>query len=82
MPKLLCKCSEVLRYGDIPCSIEWRIISDDAFDKFSGQVDAEEIYRATQTVLRCPRCGRLWVFWDNKKDPKEYVPASTALASS
>jgi len=82
MPKLLCRCSEVLRYGDIPCPIEWRVISDVEFDRFSGQVDAEDVYRATQTVLRCPRCGRLWVFWNDKDDPQEYVPGATAAKPS
>ncbi len=53
MPKLLCKCGKLLRYGEIPCPIEWRIIADTTFEMFAGQVDAEAVYRATQTVLRC-----------------------------
>jgi len=65
----------VLSFSEIPCSIAWRIISDVAFEKFSGQVDAEEIYLATEKVLRCPRCGRLWVFWGPDNRPQEYVPA-------
>jgi hypothetical protein len=77
MPKLLCRCDEVLRFGEIPCPIEWRVISDVDFDRFSGQVDAENIYRATQMMLKCPRCGRLWVFWDKESDtPSEYVPGT------
>jgi hypothetical protein len=75
MPKLLCRCSEILRYGEIPCPIEWRMISDSKLDQFQGQVDAEAIYMATQTALRCPRCGRLWVFWEGESGPSEYVPS-------
>jgi hypothetical protein len=78
MPKLLCKCSEVLRYGEIPCPIEWRLISDVDFERLSGQVDAEAVYQATQMMLRCPRCDRLWVFWDQNADPTEYIPGDAA----
>ncbi len=73
MPKLLCTCKTVLRFSEIPSPIEWRIISDVALEKFTGQVDAEEVYRATETVLRCPTCERLWVFWDRNDTPSEYV---------
>lgn len=75
MPKLLCKCGEALSYGDIPCRIKWRLIADTKFDSFSGQVDAEEVYAATEMFLRCPKCGRLWVFWEGAEVPQEYVPA-------
>jgi hypothetical protein len=77
MPKLLCKCGEVLRYGEIPCPLEWRIISDSKFEEFRGTVNAEEIYMATRTALRCPRCGRLWVFWNEGDAPVEYVPVAS-----
>ena len=77
MPKLLCKCGELLRYGEIPCPIEWRIISDSKFAQFVGNVDAEDVYMATQTVLRCPKCGRLWIFWDDGGTAYEYVPGGS-----
>jgi len=74
MPRILCKCGETLRYGDIPCPIEWRFISDKDFDRFSGMVDSEEVYSATRSFLRCPSCKRLWVYWNGfSSDPTEYV---------
>jgi hypothetical protein len=73
MPKLLCKCGEVLSYGAIPCPVEWRLLSDVKFDTFSGQIDAEAIYRATDMMLRCPRCDRLWIFWNGQEVPTEYL---------
>ena len=76
MPKLACKCGEVLSYGAIPCPIEWRMLSDTKFDTFVGSVDAEAVYRASDTLLRCPRCGRLWVFWEGSGTPSEYVKVS------
>jgi hypothetical protein len=72
MPNILCRCDEILSYGEIPSPIEWRIISDVRFDDFSGVVDAEEIYMATDMMLRCRKCGRLWVFWEGSSVPTEY----------
>jgi hypothetical protein len=43
------------------------------FEKFAGRVDAEDVYRATKTVIGCPVCHRLWIFWDKESDPAEYV---------
>lgn len=75
MPKMLCTCGEVLRWGEIPNPIEWLMIADGDFDRFRGPVEAEEIYRAMTHLLRCPRCGRIWVFWEGfAAAPEEYVP--------
>jgi hypothetical protein len=40
-----------------------------AYDQFSGDVDAEEIYRAMLPMLKCPSCERLWVFWEGFAKP-------------
>jgi hypothetical protein len=74
MPKVQCTCGEVLSFSGIPSPVEWRIISDVKFDRFAGQVDAEAIYRGSDMMLKCPQCGRLWVFWEGADDPIEYVP--------
>lgn len=74
MPKLTCRCGEILRYGEIPSPIEWKIISDVAYDQFSGPIDAEDIYAAMESLLRCPHCARLWVFWNGfEAEPQEYI---------
>jgi hypothetical protein len=44
-------------------------ISDEAYDKFSGLVDAEEVYRAMAPVLRCRNRGRLWIYWEGFSRP-------------
>jgi hypothetical protein len=73
MPAIKCKCGEILRYGEIPNPIEWLFISDTAYDKLTGVIEAEDLYRAMKTFLRCPACERLWVFWDGFNDgPSEY----------
>lgn len=77
MPKTTCSCGEILRYGEIPCPIEWLLISDCDFDKFAGMVNSEEIYMSMKSLLRCPKCNRLWVFWDGfNNPPEEFVPKS------
>lgn len=75
MPKIICKCGVTLRYGDIPNPIEWLMIADEDFDKFSGSVDAEELYVIFTHMLRCPNCSRLWVFWNGfSEDPQVFTP--------
>ncbi|PJB35220.1 MAG: hypothetical protein CO108_26270 [Deltaproteobacteria bacterium CG_4_9_14_3_um_filter_63_12] len=75
MPKLRCTCSEVLNYGEIPCPIEWLTISDVEFDGLSKPCDLEVLYQRMTSLLQCPDCGRLWVFWEGfGKPPTEYVP--------
>ena len=47
-----------------------------AYDKFAATIDVEELYKAMQSFLKCPRCGGLWCFWEGfAKPPTEYVPA-------
>lgn len=77
MPKIKCSCNEVIQYGEIPSPYEWLLISDVEFDKYSGLIDAEEVYRDMKRLLKCPNCGRLWIFWnDNESPPREYVPST------
>ena len=76
MPGLECKCGHRISYTEIPCKDEWLVISDCDYDAFSGQVDAEDVFRAMTSMLKCPACGRLWVFWEGfGRRPSEYVPA-------
>jgi hypothetical protein len=77
MPGLDCKCGHRIAYGEIPCEDEWLFISDVDFDKISGMVNSEELYRSMHSFLKCPVCGRLWVFWNGYKEPaEEYLPGS------
>jgi hypothetical protein len=69
MPSLMCKCSKRISYGEIPCQDEWLLVSDVEFDRFTGQVDAEAIYGAATSLLKCPSCERLWVFWNGFQSP-------------
>jgi len=75
MPGLSCSCGHRISYGEIPCKDEWLIISDVVFDAFTRAVDAEELYRAMRSILKCPICGHLWVFWDGYQEAaQEFVP--------
>ncbi|CAB3783741.1 hypothetical protein LMG28138_01700 [Pararobbsia alpina] len=75
MPSIKCECGHRICYGDIPCSDEWLMMSDTAFDKHHGQVDVDELYRAMTHVLKCPDCGWLWVYWNGfRNDPQGYRP--------
>jgi hypothetical protein len=78
MPAILCRCNRRISVGEIPCSDQWLFISDTQFDAFSGSVDAEEVYKAMKSFIKCPACGRLWVYWNGfQSDPQEYLPGAT-----
>lgn len=64
MPKIKCTCGALLRYSDIPCKIEYKLISDVDYDKYVGQVNSEELYMKMQSFFKCSDCQRLWLFWD------------------
>ena len=69
MPKVKCVCDQTISYSEIPNPNEWLMISDHHFDRFSGKVDTEDIYRAMLPILKCPECGRLLVYWDGWNQP-------------
>jgi hypothetical protein len=69
MPSMTCKCDHRIVYGEIPCTDEWLLISDVAFERFGGTIDAEEVYRGMRHMLLCPKCSRLWLYWDGFSKP-------------
>lgn len=74
MPKIVCTCGNPLPFGEIPCSIEYKFISDCEYDQYQGIVDAEILYQSMKSMLRCADCERIWIFWDGyKNNPTEYV---------
>jgi hypothetical protein len=78
MPGLDCRCGYRIRYSEIPCPDEWVFMSEKDYEGYQGMVDAEALYCAFKSFLRCPSCGRLWVFWNGFQDEaEEYLPASS-----
>ena len=41
MPKINCKCNNVIWLGEIPSPNQWMIISDIEYDQFEDKVDTE-----------------------------------------
>lgn len=77
MPAIACNCGRRISYGEIPCAHEWLVISDTDFDRLSGHVDVDQIYNTATSLLRCPECGRLWIFWKGfDHEPSEYIPTA------
>lgn len=76
MSKIRCVCGEVLPLsGEIPNPFEWLWISDVDYDAFSGQVNAEDIYKSFGHALRCPTSGHVWVFENGMNAaPRGYAP--------
>ncbi|GAB3939874.1 hypothetical protein GCM10028805_00800 [Spirosoma harenae] len=73
MPKFSCKCSHIIPIGEIPTPDQWNMISDIEYDSFAGSIDSEQLYSKMKVVLKCPVCGRLYVFWNGwQADPTCY----------
>ncbi|RZK33973.1 MAG: hypothetical protein EOO61_14365 [Hymenobacter sp.] len=64
MPSFFCKCGERILDGRIPQPTEWLLMSDVEYGTYSGMVDAEQLYLAMKSMLLCPQCGRVWIFWN------------------
>ena len=59
----------------IPCEHEWLFMSDVAYERYSGTVDSQELYKAFRSFLQCPACGNLFVHWDGwQGEATEYAP--------
>lgn len=70
----MCKCGELLSYSEIPCSIEYKFISDLDYDQYKGSVDTEELYADMKSFIKCAKCNRLWIFWAGYgHHPTEYL---------
>jgi len=74
MPKIICSCQEILSYSEIPCPIEYKFISDCDYDQYQEMINAEDLYLHMKSFLKCPKCDRLWIFWNGYTNPPmEYV---------
>lgn len=80
MAKFRCVCGEILQTsGQIPNPIQWLAWPDTLLaTRFSGMVDAEEIYLAAILCFKCPRSGHLWWFWAGMDQPPTcHAPVGT-----
>lgn len=74
MPKFKCECGDILSYSEIPCKIEYKFISDLDYDRYEGEIDAEELYGQMRSFIKCEKCNRLWIFWNGfGNEPLEYI---------
>jgi hypothetical protein len=63
--KIRCDCDEILSIsGPIPNPIEFRLLADTKLEEFDESVDISRIQMESTLGLKCPRCGRLWIFWN------------------
>lgn len=76
MGKFLCRCGATVRTsGAVPNPSGWKVLSDELFDEFTGEVDSEVIYRAATSAYTCADCARLWIYVDGVSGvPVSYLP--------
>jgi hypothetical protein len=68
MATMRCKCGTVLR-DDNPDS-DYLLLSNREFDI---DVDSGVLRGSARNVWRCWTCERLWIFWDPRGEPTEYL---------
>jgi len=79
MPKILCRCNNVLNLILSPSKHGYRLVSESLIDSLYGSTEpvndiVSKVNLSTVMVYRCDSCGRLIVFWDKQKNvPKFYV---------
>lgn len=69
MPKFVCKCENIISVNEIPNPNEWLTISDVEYDRYSGVINSEELYKDMKIILKCNKCERLHCFWDGFDKP-------------
>jgi hypothetical protein len=76
MSKFTCVCGYQIKIsGEIPNPLEWRLLSSVEFERFEGEVDAEDVYLSTTAAYLCPQSGHFWVFWHGyESEPALYSP--------
>jgi hypothetical protein len=69
MPSFFCKCGERILDGQIPQPNEWLLLSYVNYDGYAGLIDADQLYLAMKSMLLCPQCSRVWIFWNGYQQP-------------
>ena len=69
MPKLVCKCKNILDLSPIPCRDQYLFISDMEFDTVPDELPAGDLYSKFELFFECPNCERLWVYWNGFSNP-------------
>ncbi|WP_105971824.1 hypothetical protein [Streptomyces geranii] len=50
--------------GAIPNPLEWHLSSDQELEESWEAEDFARLQQVARPVFLCPRCGRIWVYWD------------------
>lgn len=76
MPKIVCRCGEIIGLGDIPSPNQWMIISDVNItdeDWENKSLNMADFYQEMDVVVKCPVCKRLYIYWNGlDKEPEVY----------
>lgn len=75
MPKVSCKCGNVISLSEIPNPNEYLIISDNEFDSYPDLINHDGLYQNMKHILECNACKRLLIYWNGfNKTPQIYLP--------
>jgi hypothetical protein len=72
--KFYCQCNNIIADQVFPNPIGFRIIADQDLDRLAEPIGVDAFWDESSRVLKCDRCGRLWIAWkDNKEVFAEFV---------
>lgn len=79
MPKLGCKCGNIIKLNSIPNPNESLLLSDEEMDTLYQETSTSEIIdrinALSKSLYKCAKCGRLIIFWKNGENlGTSYVP--------
>lgn len=74
MPKLKCRCSNLIDLTPIPCEQKYWLVHDkgthDLYgtEKTTGDDLLRELLNDAAQLFKCEQCGRLLVFWTSDQN--------------
>ncbi len=73
MSSYLCKCDTRMDFTNIPADCSYHLVSDIAAEVQNDLLTYTFDINDSSEVLKCPSCGRLWVFLNGMAyAPTEY----------
>ncbi len=62
MPKVLCKCGNIILLNEIPNEHEYLYISDAAYEALDDNCQKDKIYAEMNIAVKCDSCQRIYLY--------------------
>lgn len=65
MPKIRCKCGNIIMLNDIPNENEYLYISDVAYEALDDSFQKDKIYSELNIAVKCNSCQRIYLYGES-----------------